>query len=262
MAMSRLPAPGDPTVRIAARDLSAWYGDVLALDRVSLDVPAGAVTVLLGPSGSGKSTFLACANRMIDTVRGARVGGLLTVDGRDVRSFRRVERLRRRFGVLAQKPSPFPASIRENVAWGLRLHGLARTPDAIDAGVARWLDYVGLWEAVRNRLDERPAGLSVGEQQRLCLARALSYEPEILLLDEPCAGLDPPSAAQVESLIARLGHARTVVLATHHLSLARRLAWQVAFLWRGRLVETGLASEVLATPREALTRDYLAGLVG
>jgi phosphate transport system ATP-binding protein len=257
-----LPGRGG-SVPIAVRDLSVWYGDVLALDRVSLDVPADAVTVLLGPSGAGKSTLLDCANRMIDTRRGARVEGLVTVDGRDVRAFgRRVERLRRRFGVLSQRPSPFPASIRENVAWGLRLHGLARTPAAIDAGVERWLAQVGLWEEVCDRLGDRPATLSAGQQQRLCLARALSYEPEILLLDEPCAALDPPSAAQVESLIARMGRWRTVVLATHHLALARRLAQHVAFFCQGRLVEAGPAREVLEAPREALTRDYLAGRFG
>jgi len=253
----------DPAVRLAARGLSAWYGDVPALADVTLDVPAGAVTVLIGPSGSGKSTFLRCANRMIDTVRGARVRGLLALDGRDVRaSGRGVETLRRRFGVLTQKPAPFPGSIRENVAWGLRLHRLAKTTAEVDAGVRRWLERVGLWDEVRDRLHERPAALSLGQQQRLCLARALSYEPEILMLDEPCAALDPQGAARVEDLIARAAGRHTVLVATHNLGLARRLAAHAAFFHEGRVVEAGPAEQVFGSPRDALTRDYLAGRFG
>ena len=256
------PSVGED-VHIAVRSLSVWFGAVQALDRVDLDVRRESLTVLLGPSGCGKSTLLKAVNRMVDTVRDVKVQGLVAMDGRDVRDPRLgVEKVRRRFGVVAQKPQPFPSTVYENVAYGIRLHRLTRTPAETGARVRYWLQRVGLWGEVKDELDARPKNLSLGQQQRLCLARALSYEPEVLLLDEPCAALDPITSAQVESLIRELSARQSVVVSTHNLGLARRMADRVAVLVQGRLLQEGEREEVFGNPRDGVVRDYLEGRTG
>jgi len=261
-AVPDLPPDGGD-VQVAVRGLSVWFGPVRALDAVSLDVRRGVVTVALGPSGSGKSTLLRATNRMLDSIRGVRIEGLVSVEGRDVREpGRSVEKLRARFGVVTQKPRCFPTTVFDNVAYGLRLHKLTRTPAQTEERVRFWLERVGLWEEVKDALRARPERLSLGQQQRLCIARALAYEPDILLLDEPCAALDPHNAALVETLLCELAGRHTVLVATHDLNLARRVAERIAVFWYGQVIEEGARDEVLERPREPVTRDYFAGRTG
>ena len=246
---------------ISIRNLNVSYDGHPALKGVSVDIPDGQITAIIGPSGCGKSTLLRCCNRLIDMTEGARVSGSVLIDGTDILDQSAdLLALRKKTGYLAQKPYPLPMSIYDNVAYGPRLHGL-RDKRQLDVIVARCLRASSLWGEVQDRLRSPAAKLSVGQQQRLCLARALAVEPEVLLGDEPTSALDPLSAQLVEKRLIELRGRYTIVLVTHILRQARRLADYVGFLYLGELVEHGPASEVFGQPRDPRTQAYLAGEV-
>jgi phosphate transport system ATP-binding protein len=244
---------------ISIRGLSVFYGGLQVLKDVSLDIPANRITVIIGPSGCGKTTLLRSLNRLLDEADGARVQGQVLLDGEDIYAPRtEVTRIRRKMGLLSQRPQVLPMSIAENVAYGPRLHGLWSRKD-FDRRIEHYLSVVGLWDEVKDRLDEPASVLSVGQQQRLCLARGLAVEPEIILGDEPTSALDPPSSQKVERRLVEIKRDYTVVVVTHILRQARRIADHLAFLYLGELVEHGPAAEVFANPRDARTRAYLTG---
>jgi phosphate transport system ATP-binding protein len=244
--------------------LSLWYGAHRALADVSISLPRGCITAVVGPSGCGKSSFLAALNRLTELVPDCRVEGKITLDGAPLANLP-VLGLRRRVGMIFQRPNPFPLSIAENVLFPLRHHRLGDRQSRRER-LEQTLRLVGLWDEVAGRLDRPAQALSGGQQQRLCLARALALEPEVLLLDEPCSALDPLSSAVVEELIDSLRGRYTVVIVTHNLAQARRLADDVAVFWHqdgaGRLIEHGRAAEVFESPTHELTRDYLRGVRG
>ena len=257
---------GEPQVRI--QDLSAWYGSRQALRNITADIPARQITAIFGPSGCGKTTLLRSINRLLEEVDGTRVTGQVWLDGMAIygRGVDATE-VRTRVGMLAPKPFPLPMSIYDNVAYGRRIHGLHGRLDKgngrnLDRMVERYLRAAGLWEEVRDRLHTPASGLSSGQQQRLCLARALAVEPEVLLCDEPTSALDPISAQRIEEQLLALREAMTIVVVTHSLQQARRLADHVIFLWMGELVETGSSAQVFRAPKDERTKAYLAGDVG
>ena len=244
--------------------LTLRYRGKPALEDVSLEIPRGQITAVVGPSGCGKSSFLTCLNRLTDLVPGAVLSGSIRLDGVETTTPDvDVTALRRRVGMIFQKPNPFPMSIRRNPELPLREHGLARD---LEGTIERTLRDVGLWDEVKDRLGASALLLSGGQQQRLCLARALALEPEVLLLDEPCSALDPTSSGVVEDRIASLRGRYTVVIVTHNLAQARRLADRAAFFWAqdgaGRLVEHGPAAHVFGSPTDPLTAAYVSGARG
>ena len=252
--------------RIEVADLSVWYGGRQALRGVTLPVGAGGITAVVGPSGCGKSTFLASLNRMTDLVPGCRVAGRIRLGGRDIQDpDTDVVALRRRVGMIFQRPTPFPLSIRRNLTFPLEHHGL-RDRAAREAEAEAVLRRVGLWAEVRDRLDAPALGLSGGQQQRLCLARALALDPEVLLMDEPCSALDPIASGVIEDLVASLRGRYTVVIATHNLAQARRLADDVAVFWLedgvGALIEHGPVAATFEAPRHEMTAAYVRGIRG
>ncbi|MGC8462947.1 MAG: phosphate ABC transporter ATP-binding protein [Acidimicrobiales bacterium] len=264
LAGSASPAPEPPVARtaFAARGLTLSYGGTRVLADVDLDVPAGAITALVGPTGCGKTTFLRSLNRMNDRVPGFRLSGSLELFGEDLYDGRSDPLVvRRRVGMLFQRPNPFPLSIRENVVAGVKAHRLARRSELGSIAEER-LRQVGLWEAVSDRLGTSPFRLSGGQQQLLCLARALAVSPEVLLLDEPTSSLDPVSTAAVEEMLAALVPDITVVIVTHNLAQARRLADHTAFFHQGRLAEHGPTARLFDDPTEETTRQYLSGRFG
>jgi phosphate transport system ATP-binding protein len=244
---------------ISIRNLSVFYGPHQALKNISLDIPPKRITVIIGPSGCGKSTLLKSLNRLLDAVEGVRVEGEVLVDGEDIYGPRtEVTHIRKKMGLLSQKPQVLPMSIYDNVAYGPRIHGLRSRP-GLDRTVEHYLKAAGLWDEVRDRLHQPASELSVGQQQRLCLARGLAVEPEIILGDEPTSALDPQSSQNVERRLMELKKDYTVVVVTHILRQARRIADHLAFLYLGELVESGPAAEVFANPRDSRTRAYLTG---
>jgi phosphate transport system ATP-binding protein len=258
-------APRDPAAltKIAARDLSVWYGETQALFDVSLDIVAHQVTALIGPSGCGKSTFLRCVNRMNDIIEGCRVAGKLSLDGQDLYDPRvDVVKLRARVGMVFQKPNPFPKSIYENVAYGPRIHGLSATRAELDQIVTDSLERAGLLAEVKDRLHEPGTGLSGGQQQRLCIARAIAVSPEVILMDEPCSALDPIATARIEELIDELRANFTIVVVTHNMQQAARVSQRTAFFHLGVLVEEGETGQIFTDPRDRRTQDYITGRFG
>ncbi len=253
---------------VECEGLALAYGATRAFEDVNLAIGEGRITAIIGPSGCGKSSFLACLNRLTDLIPGCRVRGRLRVGGDDVLSPRTdVVALRRRVGMIFQKPNPFPLTIHRNIDLALRQHRDKRHGvEQRDAVIESVLRDVGLWDEVADRLHEPASALSGGQQQRLCIARALALEPEIVLLDEPCSALDPISSGVVEDLIASLKERYTVVIVTHNLAQARRIADDVAFFWMadgcGRLIESGPCREVFEAPREELTAAYVRGARG
>ena len=249
-------------ILLSARALDFYYGPVRALSNICLDVPARCITALIGPSGCGKSTFLRCLNRMNDLIPGARAEGSLTFHGREI--YARgvdVTALRRRIGMVFQKPNPFPMSIYDNVAYGPRTHGERRRA-RLDELVENSLRAAAIWEEVRDRLRKSALGLSGGQQQRLCIARALAVEPEVLLLDEATSALDPISTARVEELIGSLRGQYTIVMVTHNMQQAARVSGQTAFFLGGELVEAGRTERLFSMPRDRRTEGYLTGQFG
>lgn len=256
----------EPRPLVRARSLSLRYGRAAAFEDVTLDVHAGCITALVGPSGCGKTSFLNCINRLTDLIPGACVSGELHLGEVDLLDRRLdVMALRRRVGMVFQRPNPFPLSIRRNLDLPLREHGMRRRGRRDDAIEAVLRD-VGLWDEVKDRLEGPALALSGGQQQRLCLARALVLEPEVLLMDEPCSALDPLAGAVVEDLVAGLRGRTTVLIVTHNLAQARRLADWAALFWKegdaGRLVEHGAVQHLFESPKEELTAAYVRGRRG
>jgi phosphate transport system ATP-binding protein len=246
---------------LAVNNLNVWYGQQQALKDVSVAFPVRRISAIIGPSGCGKSTLLKSLNRLLDLNESVRVAGSVLLDGEDIYAPGvNVTEVRSRIGLLAQKPFPLPMSIFDNVAYGLRLQG--RNKHAIAEAVESQLRAVGLWDEVKDRLKAPATGLSGGQQQRLCLARTLAVQPEILLCDESTASLDPISARGIEELLDRLRNHYTVVMVTHDIEQARRLADYVLFMWLGQLVEHAPATEFFATPEAELTKAYLARRIG
>ena len=247
---------------LSARGLDFYYGPVQALRSIHLDIPAKKVTALIGPSGCGKSTFLRCLNRMNDLIPGARAEGSLTFHGEEIyQKGRDVAALRRRIGMVFQKPNLFPMSIYDNVAYGPRLHGI-RSRSALDETVERSLRAAAIWEEVANRLKRPALGLSGGQQQRLCIARALAVEPEVLLMDEPTSALDPISTGRIETLLGTLKDRYTIVLVTHNMRQAARVSSRTAFFLNGEVVERGPTERLFSMPRDRRTEAYLTGCLG
>ena len=249
-------------IRFRLEGVNFWYGSQQALYDISLSIPACAVTAFIGPSGCGKSTLLRLLNRMNDLIEGARHTGQVLLDGEDIYApAQDVVELRRRVGMVFQKSNPFPKSIYENVAFGPRMAGWRSGP-ALDELVERCLRQAVLWEEVKDRLHTSAGALSGGQQQRLCIARALATQPEVLLMDEPCSALDPKSTQAVEELILQLKRHYTIVIVTHNMQQAMRVADFTAFFYEGRLIETGPTAEMFAHPKEKRTADYLSGRFG
>lgn len=250
-------------VKIHARGVDVFYGEKQALKKVDIDILDQGVTALIGPSGCGKSTFLRCLNRMNDVIAICRVEGSIQLDGHDIYAPDvDVVHLRARVGMVFQKPNPFPKSIYENIAYGPRIHGLARTKAEFDAIVESSLKKAGLFEEVKDRLDEVATGLSGGQQQRLCIARAIAVEPEVILMDEPCSALDPIATAKVEELIDDLSNRYTIVIVTHSMQQAARVSQRTAFFHLGELVEQGETSEIFTNPNDERTQAYITGRIG
>jgi phosphate transport system ATP-binding protein len=247
---------------IEVQSLSVRFGDQVALRDISVTFPAHGITAIVGPSGCGKTTLLRSMNRLVETSDAARIEGRVLLDGQDIYAPDvDVTEVRTRIGMLASKPFPLPMSIYDNVLYGPRIHGLCGRGEA-DTIVERYLRAADLWHEVRDRLQVPAANLSTGQQQRLCLARALAVEPEVLLCDEPTAALDPISAQRIEDLLRGLKGQMTIVLVTHSLRQARRLADYAVFLWLGELVEAGPAAQVFNAPRHERTAAYLSGDIG
>ncbi|MDB5717982.1 MAG: phosphate transporter ATP-binding protein [Sphingomonas bacterium] len=248
---------------IDVSDLDIYYGDFLAVQGVTMTIPARSVTALIGPSGCGKSTFLRSLNRMHEVIPGARVEGKIVIDGQDLYGpdIDPVE-VRRQVGMVFQKPNPFPKSIYENVAYGPRIHGLAAGKADLDQIVEMSLRRAGLWEEVKDRLPESGTALSGGQQQRLCIARAIAVDPEVILMDEPASALDPIATAKIEELIHELRGRYAIVIVTHNMQQAARVSQRTAFFHLGTLVEYGDTSEIFTNPRETRTKDYITGRYG
>jgi phosphate transport system ATP-binding protein len=254
---------GRRLAKVSARDLNVYYGAKHALKHVDLDIRAGEVTALIGPSGCGKSTFLRCINRMNDLIEIASVAGSLTLDGDDIYD-RNVDvvQLRARVGMVFQKPNPFPKSIYDNVAYGPRIHGMAKNQSELDEIVMTSLEKAGLLSEVKDRLDEPGTGLSGGQQQRLCIARAIAVSPEVILMDEPCSALDPIATAKVEELIDELRENFTIVIVTHSMQQAARVSQRTAFFHLGELVEVSDTEQIFTNPQHPLTQGYITGRFG
>ncbi len=245
---------------IQIRNLSTHYGSGQALNNVNLDIPKHQITVIMGPSGCGKTTLLKSINRFLELYEDTRLEGQVLIDGEDIYAPAvDVTEIRKKTGLLAQRPYPLPMSIFDNVAYGLRIHGLCGRGCDLDEKVRHYLEIAGLWEEVKDRLNAPASGLSIGQQQRLCLARGLAIEPEIIVGDEPTSALDPISAQHIEKRLIDLKGQYTVVMVTHILRQARRLADYVIFMYLGEVVEHGPAQEVFANPRQERTRAYLEG---
>jgi phosphate transport system ATP-binding protein len=245
---------------IQIRNLYAQYREALALKDVNLDIPRQQITVIMGPSGCGKTTLLKTMNRFLELTEGAAVTGQVLIDGENIYApGMDVTEIRKKAGLLAQHPYPLPMSVQDNVAYGLRLHGMCKKGRDLDAKVRHYLEEAGLWDEVKNRLHKPATGLSIGQQQRLCLARGLAIEPEILLGDEPTSALDPISAQHIEKRLLDLKRQYTIVLVTHILRQAKRLADYVVFMYMGEVVESGPAHEVFTNPKQERTRAYLEG---
>ena len=260
-AGNRSETPREPIFHL--EDVRVSYGEKAAVRDVTFDIATKEITALIGPSGCGKSTFLRCMNRMNDTIEGARVTGEIEIDGEDVndRSIDPVL-LRARVGMVFQKPNPFPKSIYENVAYGPRIHGLAKGKAALDAVVESSLKKAALWNEVKDRLQESGTGLSGGQQQRLCIARAIAVSPEVILMDEPCSALDPIATAKVEELIDELRSNYTIVIVTHSMQQAARVSQRTAMFHLGYLVEEGATDTMFTNPDDKRTQDYITGRFG
>jgi len=250
-------------VKIEARDLSFFYGAVRALENISLSIQSNRVTAFIGPSGCGKSTFLRTLNRMNDIILGTRVEGSVTLDGRDIYApGTDVVALRQKVGMVFQKSNPFPKSIFENVAYGLRINGLVSGKSELADRVEESLKAAAIWDEVKDRLRTSALSLSGGQQQRLCIARALAIRPDVLLMDEPASALDPIATQRIEELIYQLKRDYTIVIVTHNMQQAARVSDETAFFWLGKLVEFGSTETIFTNPSEKLTEDYVTGRFG
>jgi phosphate transport system ATP-binding protein len=259
-----LPPPSAlPAAKIDVSAMNFYYGTNRVLDQINLKIMSNQVTALIGPSGCGKSTFLRSLNRMNDVIPGTRVEGQVLIDGKDIYAPAvDVVGLRRRVGMVFQKSNPFPKSIFENVAYGLRINRMTRSRDELRGRVEASLKAAAIWDEVKDRLQTSALALSGGQQQRLCIARALAIEPEILLMDEPASALDPIATQRIEELIYDLKKTYTIVIVTHNMQQAARVSDFTAFFWLGRLVEFGRTDKMFTAPQEKLTEDYVTGRCG
>ena len=254
---------GARSCKIAVKGLNFHYGPKRALEDIAIEIPSNLVTAFIGPSGCGKSTFLRTLNRMNDIIPGTRVEGSIQIDGKDIyTSGMDVVGLRRRVGMVFQKSNPFPKSIFENIAYGVRLNGLANGRAALQERVEESLKQAAIWDEVKDRLHESALALSGGQQQRLCIARALAVKPDVLLMDEPASALDPIATQRIEELIYQLKSTYTIVIVTHNMQQAARVSDLTAFFWLGRLVEVGATDKIFTNPAQKLTEDYVTGRFG
>jgi len=248
--------------KIQVESLSFYYGKYRALSDISMEIREREITALIGPSGCGKSTFLRCLNRMNDTISGTRVDGAVVLDGKDIYvPGTDVVNLRRRVGMVFQRPNPFPQSILDNVAFGPRVLGMHRDADLMEI-VEESLQGAALWDEVKDGLRQDALSLSLGQQQRLCIARAIAVKPEVILMDEPCSALDPIDTLEIEELMRRLKVEYTIVIVTHNMQQAARVSDWTGFFWLGRLVEFGATQDLFTYPREELTENYITGRLG
>jgi len=255
--------PNDVSPILESKNLKLFYGAFEALKGIDMEILPQKVTALIGPSGCGKSTFLRCLNRMNDTIPSARVEGQILLEGQDIYAADvDVTELRQRVGMVFQKPNPFPQSVYDNVAFGPRVLGLARRRDELDELVERSLQQAALWEEARDKLQHSAMDLSLGEQQRLCIARVLAVKPEVILMDEPASALDPIATGAIEELIAELKREYTIVIVTHNMQQAARVSDFTGFFWLGDLVEFGVTATLFTTPQEELTESYITGRAG
>jgi phosphate transport system ATP-binding protein len=257
------PSAAEHPVCIDVQGLNFYYGTKHALENISIGIPAKLVTAFIGPSGCGKSTFLRTLNRMNDIIVGTKVEGRVLIEGDDIYApGTDVVELRRRVGMVFQKSNPFPKSVFENVAYGLRINGMVRSRADLQERVEESLKSAAIWEEVKDRLHDSALALSGGQQQRLCIARALAIKPEILLMDEPASALDPIATQRIEELIYQLKTQYTIIIVTHNMQQAARISDGTAFFWLGRLVEYGSTDRIFTNPSEKLTEDYVTGRFG
>jgi len=248
--------------KIQTKDLNFYYGNKQALKNINITAPMNKVTAIIGPSGCGKSTFIRTLNRMNDVLPGTRVEGKVFLDGDNIYAPKvDVVELRKRVGMVFQKPNPFPKSIFDNIAYGLRINGI-RSKRNIEEIVEKSLKEAALWDEVKDRLRENAFTLSGGQQQRLCIARSLAVEPEVILFDEPCSAIDPIATAKIEDLIQKLKENYTVVIVTHNMQQAARVSDFTAFLMMGELIEYGETEKIFTNPKNKLTEDYITGRFG
>jgi phosphate transport system ATP-binding protein len=247
---------------ITTNNLNLWYSEKRALESVSMKIPKNKVTALIGPSGCGKSTLLRCFNRLNDLIDHVKITGEITLDEKNIHApGTDVVTLRKKVGMVFQKPNPFPKSIFENVAYGPRVHGVHDKRE-LETIVEQSLRDAALWEEVRDRLDDSALGLSGGQQQRLCIARTLAVEPEVILMDEPCSALDPIATAKIEKLIDTLKRDYTVIIVTHNMQQAARVSDYAGFMYLGKLIEFGQTTQIFENPHEDLTENYITGRFG
>ena len=257
------PRAASAPAKISVGGLDFFYGRAQALHGISLDVPERVVMAFIGPSGCGKSTFLRTLNRMNDTIPGARAEGRVLIDGQDIYApGLDVVELRRKVGMVFQKSNPFPKSIFDNVAYGLRINRLTGTRSELNERVEQALRDAALWSEVKDRLKSSALGLSGGQQQRLCIARALAVRPEVVLMDEPASALDPIATQKIEELIVELKRRYTIVIVTHNMQQAARVSDVTAFFWLGKLIEVNATEKMFTNPNEKLTEDYITGRFG
>ncbi len=243
------------------KNLNVSYGSVLALNNINVNIPDNKITAIIGPSGCGKSTLLRSMNRLLEDGDGVTISGKVLVNNEDIYDTHHdITQIRKKMGLLSQKPYPLPMSIFENVAFGPRIHGLTKKKD-LEKTVRHYLVVSGLWEEVKDRLNEPASRLSIGQQQRLCLARGLAVEPEIILADEPTSALDPRSSQTIEAEFKKLKDRYTIIIVTHILRQARRLADYVLFMYLGELIEHGPAEEIFVRPHHEMTREYIQGII-
>ena len=257
---------GDITVenpRMTCREVNVYYGEKQAIKNVTLDIGRNEVIAMIGPSGCGKSTFIRCLNRMNDTIDNCRVTGEIKLDSVDIYD-RNIDvvPLRARVGMVFQKPNPFPKSVYDNVAYGPKIHGLAQNKTVLDEIVETSLKRAGLWEEVKDRLDQPGTGLSGGQQQRLCIARTIAVNPEVILMDEPCSALDPIATSVIEDLINELREQYSIAIVTHSMQQAARVSQRTAYFHIGDLIEVGPTKRIFTNPRHQLTQDYITGRFG
>lgn len=248
-------------VKLSIQDVNLYYGDFHALHGISMDIKANEITSFIGPSGCGKSTLLKSINRMNDLVEGCKITGKFLLDGQDVYKDIEVNTLRKRVGMVFQKPNPFPMSVYDNIAYGPRTHGVKRKAD-LDRIVEEALRDAAIWDELKDRLGKSALGLSGGQQQRLCIARALAVKPEVLLMDEPTSALDPISTGKIEELTLKLKKDYTIIIVTHNMQQAMRISDKTAFFLLGDLIEYGSTEMMFSTPKEKKTEDYITGRFG
>lgn len=247
--------------KFTIKDLDLYYGDFQALKKINMHIPEKKITAFIGPSGCGKSTLLKSLNRMNDLVEGCRITGSMKLDGEEIKEIKNVNLLRKRVGMVFQKPNPFPTSIYDNVAYGPRTHGI-RSKSQLDEIVEDSLRKAAIWEETKDRLKKSALGMSGGQQQRLCIARALAVQPEVLLMDEPTSALDPISTTKIEDLVLELKKQYTIVMVTHNMQQAARISDQTAFFLLGEMIEMGDTEKMFSMPEDSRTEDYITGRFG